>query len=159
MEITMNRPIAFTTAVFGILIALGSAALAQNFPDRPVHLVVPYGPGGITDFAGRTVAQALGKVLGQTVVVDNKPGAGGIVGVDYVAHSAPDGYQMAVMDPAVVINPILQKSMPYDIFKDFTSFVLRSIILVNGLVDTSLHAISIFICTASIVIRSSFQQC
>ena len=117
----MNRPIAFTSVVFGISLALGSVAFAQDFPDRPVHLVVPYGPGGITDFAGRTVGQALGKVLGQTVVVDNKPGAGGIVGVDYVAHSAADGYQMAIMDPAIIINPILQKSMPYDVFTDLVT--------------------------------------
>jgi tripartite-type tricarboxylate transporter receptor subunit TctC len=60
------------------------------------------------------------------VVVENKPGAGGIVGVDYVAHSAPDGYNMAVMDPAVVINPILQKSMPYDIFKDIVPLSITS---------------------------------
>jgi len=96
-------------------------ARAQNFPDRPLHLIVPYGPGGITDFAGRTVAQKLGEVLGQPVVAENKPGAGGIVGVDYVAHVAPDGYYMAIMDPAVVINPTLQKSMPYDIFKDLVT--------------------------------------
>ncbi len=99
----------------------GPLAFAQNYPDRPLHLIVPYGPGGITDFAGRTVGQALGKVLGQTVVVDNKPGAGGIVGVDYVAHSAADGYDMAIMDPAIVINPLLQKSMPYDIFTDLVT--------------------------------------
>jgi tripartite-type tricarboxylate transporter receptor subunit TctC len=121
MERKMRRPIALVSVFLGISCALGSAAYAQNYPDRPLHLIVPYGPGGITDFAGRTVGQALGKVLGQTVVVDNKPGAGGIVGTDYVAHSAPDGYDMAIMDPAVVINPILQKSMPYDIFSDLTT--------------------------------------
>ncbi|MGB7037903.1 MAG: tripartite tricarboxylate transporter substrate binding protein, partial [Xanthobacteraceae bacterium] len=76
---------------------------------------------GITDFAGRTVGQKLSEALGQTVVVENKPGAGGIVGVDYVAHSAPDGYYMAIMDPAIVINPTLQKSMPYDIFKNLVT--------------------------------------
>ncbi|MGC1780082.1 MAG: tripartite tricarboxylate transporter substrate binding protein [Xanthobacteraceae bacterium] len=96
-------------------------AYAQGFPDRPVHLIIPYGPGGITDFAGRTVAQKLGEVLGQTVVAENKPGAGGIVGVDYVAHADPDGYYMAIMDPAIVINPTLQKSMPYDIFKNLVT--------------------------------------
>lgn len=96
-------------------------AYAQGFPDRPVHLIVPYGPGGITDFAGRTVGQKLSEALGQTVVVENKPGAGGIVGVDYVAHSPPDGYYMAIMDPAIVINPTLQKSMPYDIFKNLVT--------------------------------------
>jgi tripartite-type tricarboxylate transporter receptor subunit TctC len=91
-----------------------------------VHLIVPYGPGGITDFAGRTMAKKIGEVFGQTVVVENKPGAGGIVGVDYVAHAAPDGYNMAVMDPGVVINPVLQKSMPYDIFKDIVPLSITS---------------------------------
>ena len=104
-----------------LVLAACLPARAQNFPDRPIHLIVPYGPGGITDFAGRTVAQKLGEVLGATVIAENKPGAGGIVGVDYVAHSAPDGYYMAIMDPAVVINPTLQKSMPYDIFKDLVT--------------------------------------
>jgi tripartite-type tricarboxylate transporter receptor subunit TctC len=60
------------------------------------------------------------------MVAENKPGAGGIVGVDYVAHSAPDGYNMAVMDPAVVVNPILQKTMPYDIFKDIVPLSITS---------------------------------
>jgi tripartite-type tricarboxylate transporter receptor subunit TctC len=94
---------------------------AQNFPARPIHLIMPYSPGGIVDFAGRVVAQKLGEVLGQTVVAENRPGAGGIVGVDYVAHSAPDGYNIVVMDPAIVINPSLQSSMPYDIFKDLVT--------------------------------------
>jgi tripartite-type tricarboxylate transporter receptor subunit TctC len=118
----MNRLI----AAAALTLAACLPAHAQNFPDRPVHLIVPYGPGGITDFAGRQLAKHIGEALGQTVVVENKPGAGGIVGVDYVAHSAPDGYNMAVMDPAVVINPILQKSMPYDIFKDIVPLSITS---------------------------------
>jgi tripartite-type tricarboxylate transporter receptor subunit TctC len=128
MERKMNRLIATASIVVGsaLALALSLPAYAQGFPDRPVHLIVPYGPGGITDFAGRTIGQHLSEALGQTVVVDNKPGAGGIVGVDYVAHSAPDGYQMAIMDPAVVINPTLQKSMPYDIFKDLVTLSIVS---------------------------------
>jgi tripartite-type tricarboxylate transporter receptor subunit TctC len=122
METRMNRLI----AAAALTLAACLPAHAQNFPDRPVHLIVPYGPGGITDFAGRQLAKYIGEALGQTVVVENKPGAGGIVGVDYVAHSAPDGYNMAVMDPAVVINPILQKSMPYDIFKDIVPLSITS---------------------------------
>jgi tripartite-type tricarboxylate transporter receptor subunit TctC len=109
-----------------LALAASLPAYAQNFPDRPVHLIIPYGPGGITDFAGRVLAQKIGEALGQTVVAENKPGAGGIVGVDYVAHSAPDGYNMAVMDPAVVVNPILQKTMPYDIFKDIVPLSITS---------------------------------
>jgi tripartite-type tricarboxylate transporter receptor subunit TctC len=126
MESLMNRPIACVLAWSTLALAASLPAYAQNFPDRPVHLIIPYGPGGITDFAGRVLAQKIGEALGQTVVAENKPGAGGIVGVDYVAHSAPDGYNMAVMDPAVVVNPILQKSMPYDIFKDIVPLSITS---------------------------------
>jgi tripartite-type tricarboxylate transporter receptor subunit TctC len=126
MENRMNRPIARVLVWSMLAFAASLPAYAQNFPDRPVHLIIPYGPGGITDFAGRVLAQKIGEALGQTVVAENKPGAGGIVGVDYVAHSAPDGYNMAVMDPAVVINPILQKSMPYDIFKDIVPLSITS---------------------------------
>ncbi len=96
-------------------------ARAETFPSRPLHLIIPYGPGGIVDFAGRVLAQKMSDNLGQPVVAENKPGAGGIVGVDYVAHSDPDGYNFALMDPAFVINPTLQKSMPYDIFKDLVT--------------------------------------
>jgi tripartite-type tricarboxylate transporter receptor subunit TctC len=126
MENRMNRPIARVLVWSTLALAASLPAYAQNFPDRPVHLIIPYGPGGITDFAGRVLAQKIGEVLGQTVVAENKPGAGGIVGVDYVAHSTPDGYYMAVMDPGVVINPILQKSMPYDIFKDIVPLSITS---------------------------------
>ena len=122
----MNRPIARVLVWSTLVLATSLPAYAQNFPDRPVHLIIPYGPGGITDFAGRVLAQKIGEALGQTVVAENKPGAGGIVGVDYVAHSAPDGYNMAVMDPAVVVNPILQKTMPYDIFKDIVPLSITS---------------------------------
>jgi tripartite-type tricarboxylate transporter receptor subunit TctC len=104
-----------------LLLPFVGSAHAETFPSRPIHLIMPYAPGGIVDFAGRVVAQKLGEALGETVVAENRPGAGGIVGVDYVAHSDPDGYNIVIMDPAYVINPILQKSMPYDIFKDLVT--------------------------------------
>ena len=104
-----------------VLVSLAAPVRAETFPSRPIHLIMPYAPGGIVDFAGRVVAQKLGEVLGQTVVAENRPGAGGIVGVEYVAHSAPDGYDLVIMDPAYVINPVMQKSMPYDIFKDLVT--------------------------------------
>jgi tripartite-type tricarboxylate transporter receptor subunit TctC len=126
MENRMNRPIARVLVWSMLALAASLPAYAQNFPDRPVHLIIPYGPGGITDFAGRVLAQKIGEALNATMVAENKPGAGGIVGVDYVAHSAPDGYNMAVMDPAVVVNPILQKTMPYDIFKDIVPLSITS---------------------------------
>src|ERR1700751_556833 len=104
-----------------VLVPLAASVRAETFSSRPIHLIIPYAPGGIVDFAGRVVAPKLGEVLGQTVVAENRPGAGGIVGVEYVAHSAPDGYDLVIMDPAYVINPIMQKSMPYDIFKDLAT--------------------------------------
>jgi tripartite-type tricarboxylate transporter receptor subunit TctC len=104
-----------------MLVPLATPVRAETFPSRPIHLIMPYAPGGIVDFAGRVVAQKLGEVLGETVVAENRPGAGGIVGVEYVAHSAPDGYDLVIMDPAFVINPIMQKSMPYEIFKDLVT--------------------------------------
>jgi tripartite-type tricarboxylate transporter receptor subunit TctC len=126
MENRMNRPIARVLLWSMLALAASLPAHAQNFPDRPVHLIIPYGPGGIVDFAGRVLAAKIGDALGQTVVPENKPGAGGIVGVDYVAHAAPDGYSMALMDPGIVANPTLQKSMPYDIFKDLVTLSVVS---------------------------------
>src|ERR1700758_2418977 len=104
-----------------LLVSLAAPSRADTFPSRPIHLIMPYAPGGIVDFAGRVLAQKLGEVLGQPVVAENRPGAGGIVGVEYVARSTPDGYDLVIMDPAIVINPTLQKSMPYDIFKDLVT--------------------------------------
>jgi tripartite-type tricarboxylate transporter receptor subunit TctC len=126
MENRMNRLLARVLVWSMLALAACLPARAQNFPDRPVHLIIPYGPGGIVDFAGRVLAQKVGDALGQTVVPENKPGAGGIVGVDYVAHASPDGYAMALMDPAIVANPTLQKSMPYDIFKDLVTLSVVS---------------------------------
>jgi tripartite-type tricarboxylate transporter receptor subunit TctC len=96
----------------------GSLASAQAYPDHPLRMVLPYAPGGVVDYVGRVVAQGLSEALGQNVVADNRPGAGGVVGSDSVAKAAPDGYTVLVMDPAIVINPSLQPNMPFDLFKD-----------------------------------------
>ncbi|MGB6538084.1 MAG: tripartite tricarboxylate transporter substrate binding protein [Xanthobacteraceae bacterium] len=101
--------------------AATAAAHAQSFPSRPIHLILPYQPGGIVDFAGRVLAKELTIVLGQTVVAENRPGAGGIVGVNDVAHGTPDGYTMVLIDPSIVINQTLHKSMPYDVFKNLVA--------------------------------------
>lgn len=106
-------------------IALGAShAHADGYPTRPIHLVISYQPGGIVDFAGRVLAQQLGTVLGQSIVVENRPGAGGIVGVDTVAHAPPDGYNLVLIDPSVVTNPVLHKTMPFDVFKDLVPISL-----------------------------------
>jgi tripartite-type tricarboxylate transporter receptor subunit TctC len=104
-----------------VVLAAIPAAFASNFPTRPIHLILPYAPGGIIEFAGRTLAQKLGEALGEPVVVEDRSGAGGIVGVDYVAHSQPNGYNVVLVDAAIVTNPTLHKSLPYDTFKDLVT--------------------------------------
>jgi tripartite-type tricarboxylate transporter receptor subunit TctC len=108
-----------TLALFAALAAavLAGPACAQNFPTKPVKLIIPYNPGGIVDYVGRLLAKHMGDALGQTVVAENRPGAGGILGTDNAARSTPDGYTIVLMDPAIVINPVLQEHMPYDLFK------------------------------------------
>jgi tripartite-type tricarboxylate transporter receptor subunit TctC len=113
--------------VLGIAAAFGAAdALAQSYPSKPVRLVLPYSPGGIIDYVGRTLATHMSGPLGQQVVAENRPGAGGIAGTDTVARSTPDGYTIVIMDPAIVINPTLQPSMPYDLFKQLQTVSIVS---------------------------------
>jgi tripartite-type tricarboxylate transporter receptor subunit TctC len=109
-----------------LLASPAAPALADDFPSRPLHLIIPYSPGGIVDFAGRELAQKMSENMGQPVVAENRPGAGGIVGVDTVAHSDPDGYNVVLMDPGIVINPTLQKSLSYDIFTDLVTVSIVS---------------------------------
>src|SRR5262245_23162109 len=104
MTVRCWRP--FVLATF-LSLAIPVGAFAQAYPTKPLKLVLPYSPGGIIDYVGRTVAQHLGEALGQPVVAENRPGAGGIAGTDAVARSAPDGYTLVIMDPAIVINPTL----------------------------------------------------
>jgi tripartite-type tricarboxylate transporter receptor subunit TctC len=112
-------------ALAGLFLALTTAgAAAQNYPERPIKLVMPYAPGGIVDFVGRKVAQHLADAIGQPVVPENHPGAGGMVGTGVVAHAAADGYTLVIMDPAIVINPTLQPSVPYDLFKQLVTVSL-----------------------------------
>jgi tripartite-type tricarboxylate transporter receptor subunit TctC len=108
------------------LLAPGAVAQAQTYPSKPIKLVLPYAPGGIIDYVGRTLAQKLTENIGQPVVAENRPGAGGILGTDSVARSAPDGYTLVLMDPAIVINPTLQADVPYDLFKQLQTVSIVS---------------------------------
>jgi tripartite-type tricarboxylate transporter receptor subunit TctC len=101
-------------------------ARAQSYPTKPIRLVLPYAPGGIIDYVGRTLAQKLTENIGQPVVAENRPGAGGILGTDTVARSTPDGYTLVLMDPAIVINPTLQSDVPYDLFKNLQTVSIVS---------------------------------
>jgi len=102
-------------------LSLPGLALAQAWPaSKPIRLVIPFPAGGATDIIGRTVAQRLGTVLGQQVVVDNKPGAGGTIGADIVAKAPADGYTLLMATSSThSIGPALNPKMPYDAFKDF----------------------------------------
>jgi tripartite-type tricarboxylate transporter receptor subunit TctC len=120
----MKRTISRIAPALLLLALTVSGAAAQGYPERPVKLVMPYAPGGIVDFVGRQLAQHLADALGQPVVPENHPGAGGMVGTGVVAHAAPDGYTLVIMDPAIVINPTLQPSVPYDLFKQLTTVSL-----------------------------------
>jgi tripartite-type tricarboxylate transporter receptor subunit TctC len=118
-------------------IALAGAAFAQqqNYPNRPLRIIIPWPPGQATDLAGRVVAQQLSGILGQQVIPDNRPGVGGMIGTDMVAKATPDGYTLlAASSGPVTINPILQK-VPFDPVRDLAPVanVSRSAyILVTG---------------------------
>ncbi|MBV7485082.1 tripartite tricarboxylate transporter substrate binding protein [Bordetella sp. BOR01] len=105
-------------------LAANAAATAATWPDKPITLVVPYPPGGPTDIVARSVAQGLGEELGQTVIVDNRSGAGGNIGADMVAKSAPDGYTLLLATTAHAINMSLFKDLGYDTRKSFAPLSL-----------------------------------
>ena len=113
-------------AVLGTSLALAvTGAWAQSFPSKPIKFIVPYAPGGTTDLVARVVGEKVGAALGQPVVVENRPGAGGNIGMDAVAKSAPDGHTIgfgAISTNA--LNPHIYKSMPFDPRKDFTAISL-----------------------------------
>jgi tripartite-type tricarboxylate transporter receptor subunit TctC len=103
-----------------LLAAVPLAAHAQSWPDRPVKIVVPFGPGGFTDVAARILQKELGASLGQPVVIENKPGAGSTIGTAEVANAKPDGYTLVMISTTHVISPHLYKQIPYDPLKGFT---------------------------------------
>ena len=108
----------------GILVAAAAAfpalAASQTYPAKPINLVVPYPPGGTVDVVARIVAQGLTTQMGQPVRVENRAGANGFIGSDYVAKAAPDGYTLLVQASIFVINPLFLPNVPYDVQKDFT---------------------------------------
>ena len=106
--------------VAGLLAASLSPAAAQGYPSRPVHLIVPFAPGGFTDVVARILGQKLSLALGQQFIVENKAGAGSTIGTDFVAKAAPDGYTLVMVSSTHVISPWIYKSLPYDPMRSFT---------------------------------------
>jgi len=116
-------------AVLALALAVtGATAFAQTaYPSKPIRLVVPFPPGGGTDLIARTVAQRLTDTLKWTIVIDNRPGAGGNIGVDAVAKAAPDGYTLVIGQTSnLAVNPTLYPKLPYDPVKDFAPVVVLS---------------------------------
>jgi tripartite-type tricarboxylate transporter receptor subunit TctC len=119
----MKRLLILSSLLFASLCA-SFVALAQTYPSRPVRLIVPFPPGGPTDISGRTIAERLQQRLGQPVIVENRPGAGSIIGTDVVAKSQPDGYTLLLGSNSIALQPLLQAKLPYDPQKDLTPVIL-----------------------------------
>ena len=118
----------FQLGVIGIFIILVQNVFAndlsvQAFPNRPIKIIVPYGPGGGSDIIIRAMQNKLSENLGQSIIIENKPGASTILGTDFVAKSAPDGYTALIVDMAFLVNPSLFAKLPYDSQKDFSPVV------------------------------------
>src|SRR5688572_27823766 len=109
-----------------LLLFLASTAPAQQFPAKPVRMVIPIGPGSSMDITGRVVAQRLGEAWGQTVIADNRPGAGANIGADAVAKAPPDGYTILFTSSSLAIARSAYKKLPYDALRDLEPVTLVS---------------------------------
>ncbi len=117
----MDRRIALASAVLACFPFAGTA-VAQEYPNKPIRIIVPFAPGGATDVPTRMVAPKLAEALGQQVVVENRPGAGGIIGIEAAAKAPADGYTLLMATNAeYTMNPSIYAKLPYDPFKDFAS--------------------------------------
>lgn len=125
----------FTKSIFFALLATAGLAHAQEWPSKPISLVVSYPPGGTADLMARTIATPLGKILGTTVIVENKPGASGQIAAAYVAKANPDGYTLMLDASSYSVNPSLFPKLPYDPNKDFKTLGILAqypnVLLVN----------------------------
>ncbi|MBU7573341.1 MAG: tripartite tricarboxylate transporter substrate binding protein [Hydrogenophaga sp.] len=119
-----RRTAAARISLFFVSAALATTAALAQFPDKPIRLVVPFAPGGGTDLIARTLGLGMSKELGQTVVIENKPGAGTIIGTDLVAKSPADGYTLVISTFAHAVNPSLMPKLPYDNDKAFAPVIL-----------------------------------
>jgi tripartite-type tricarboxylate transporter receptor subunit TctC len=123
-----TRLLAFALAA-ALLLALAAPSVAQNYPNRPITLIVPFAPGGPADLLGRLVGQKISEDLGQQVVIDNRSGANTIVGAQFVARAQPDGYTLLLaIDGTLVMNPFLYAKLAYDPFKDFDPVALIALV-------------------------------
>src|SRR5215208_1606 len=121
----MPLHLAKIAAALLLFAAAAPAAQAQDFPNRPIRMVIAFPPGGPTDFVGRLVADKVKDILGQPVIIENKPGANGAIGADYVAKSPPDGTTLFLTTlGAVGVTPHMRTDIRYDTHKDFAPITL-----------------------------------
>ena len=113
---TLTHAVALSVSAMALL---GTPVAAQTFPSKPIRIVVPFGAGGIADLTARTVAQKMSESLGQSVIIENKPGAGGVVAGDMVAKSEPDGHTLLLMSNGTAVSAGLFKALPFDAVRDF----------------------------------------
>ncbi len=114
----MNTRI-LSALLVGVTLALCGAVQAQTFPSRPLRIVVPFPPGGAADITSRVLADHMGKSLGQTVIVENRPGGSTMIGSEVVARAPADGHTLLVVFPSFIVNPALRSQMAFDPLKDF----------------------------------------
>src|SRR4249920_3653368 len=107
-----------------VLLALSGSASGQDYPTKPIRLVVPYPAGGVVDFVARQIGQKMAGSMGQSIVVENRVGAGGTIATEATAKSTPDGYTVLVVFDTHAVNPHVYKNLRYDTFKDLTSVSL-----------------------------------
>lgn len=115
----MRNFVQFLALVWSVMVLSMGGAQAQTFPSKTLRIVVPFGAGGVADLTARTVGQKLSESLGQPVVIDNKPGAGGVAAGDAVAKAEPDGYTLLLMSNGTAVSTGLFKSLPFDAMRDF----------------------------------------
>jgi tripartite-type tricarboxylate transporter receptor subunit TctC len=133
---------AFLKCLFAALVVMApAAAVAQGFPNKPIKLIVPFPPGGPNDIIARVVGQKMSEILGQPVLIDNRGGAGGVLGTDAVAKASPDGYTIAITSAgALAISTSMQQKLPYDSLKDLKPVTLVATVPELLVVATSVPA-------------------
>ena len=112
--------------LFSVLMAVSSFSFSQSYPSKSVKIIVPSAPGGGSDIIARQLAQSFTKAFGQSFFVENKPGAGNMIGIEAVMHAPPDGYTLLMVPTPLILNPILMKNIGYDPVKDFSPISLAA---------------------------------
>ena len=136
---TVINRLRYVTIILTGLVAAGTA-WAQSYPTKPIRMIVPFVPGGNTDIIARVYAPKMAEFLGQQIVIENRGGAGGVIGTEVVARAAPDGYMLVMVSAGHTINPAMIKKLPYDSVKDFAPISMIADVPTAFVVHPSLPA-------------------